>query len=217
MAVPVSDSARDNGALRRHTVLRPTPAAYRCQGAAGQRRRTSTSLLRQRLRTARDEPGRDRWLGYTANDREYALMLRHRRPRPWLVCVHGTEMGRAALDLTVFRVRHLHRDLGLNVVLPVLPMHGPRCRRLPKGAVFPGEDVLDNVHATAQAVWDIRRLVSWIRRQQPESPIGLNAISLGGYVASLVASLEDDLARDRGRTGGRPRGSPRPPRGPQQR
>jgi hypothetical protein len=53
---------------------------------------------------------------------------------------------------------------------------------------------LDNVHATAQAVWDIRRLISWIRRQQPQSPIGLNAISLGGYVASLVASLEDDLA-----------------------
>ena len=142
----------------------------------------------------RGEPGRDRWLSYRGNDREYALMLRHRRPRPWLVCVHGAEMGRAAFDLTLFRAWHLHRDLGLNVVLPVLPMHGPRGRRLPRGAVFPGEDVLDNVHATAQAVWDIRRLVSWIRRQQPESPIGLNAISLGGYVASLVASLEDDLA-----------------------
>lgn len=142
----------------------------------------------------RGEPGRDRWLGYTANDREYALMLRHRRPRPWLVCVHGAEMGRAGFDLAVFHARHLHEDLGLNVVLPVLPMHGPRGRRLPKGAVFPGEDVLDNVHATAQAVWDIRRLMSWIHRQQPDSPIGLNAISLGGYVAALVASLEDDLA-----------------------
>lgn len=142
----------------------------------------------------RGEPGRERWLGYTGNDREYALMLRHSRPRPWLVCVHGAEMGRAAFDLTVFRAWHLHRDLCLNVVLPVLPMHGPRSRGLPKGAAFPGEDVLDNVHATAQAVWDIRRLVSWIRRQEPESPIGLNALSLGGFVASLVASLEDDLA-----------------------
>jgi pimeloyl-ACP methyl ester carboxylesterase len=142
----------------------------------------------------RGEPGRERWLGYTANEREYALLLRHSRPRPWLVCIHGAEMGRAAFDLTVFRAWHLHRDLCLNVVLPVLPMHGPRSRGLPKGAVFPGEDILDNVHATAQAVWDIRRLVSWIRRQEPESPIGLNALSLGGYVASLVASLEDDLA-----------------------
>lgn len=140
------------------------------------------------------EPGGQRWLQYTANNLEYALMLRHREPRPWLVCVHGTEMGRAALDLTVFRARQLHEDLGLNVVLPVLPMHGPRARGLPKGAVFPGEDVLDDVHATAQAVWDIRRLLSWIRRQEPESPIGLNSLSLGGYIAALVASLEKGLS-----------------------
>jgi pimeloyl-ACP methyl ester carboxylesterase len=139
------------------------------------------------------EPGRERWLGYTANSREYALMLRHREPRPWVVCIHGAEMGRAGLDLALFRGWHLHRDLGLNVVLPVLPLHGPRARSLPKGVAFPGEDVLDDVHATAQAVWDIRRLVSWIRSQQPESAIGLNGISLGGYVASLVASLEDGL------------------------
>ena len=139
------------------------------------------------------EPGTQRWKSYTANNREYALMLRHEEPRPWLVCVHGAEMGRAALDLTLFRAWHLHEDLGLNVVLPVLPMHGPRARGLPKGAVFPGEDVMDNVHATAQAVWDVRRLLSWIRSQEPESPIGLNSISLGGYVASLVASLEDGL------------------------
>ncbi|MET0996083.1 MAG: hypothetical protein ABWY20_19300, partial [Mycobacterium sp.] len=130
------------------------------------------------------EPGRQRWLGYTANNREYAVMLRHKEDSPWLVCVHGAEMGRAALDLTLFRAWHLHEDLGLNVVLPVLPMHGPRGRGLPKGAVFPGEDVMDNVHATAQAVWDIRRLLSWIRSQQPESPIGMYSISLGGYVTS---------------------------------
>lgn len=139
------------------------------------------------------EPGGQRWTDYKANNREYALMLRHEEDRPWLVCVHGTEMGRAGLDLAVFRAWHLHNDLGLNIMLPVLPMHGPRKRQLPKGAVFPGEDVMDNVHATAQAVWDIRRLVSWIRAQQPDSLIGLNGISLGGYIASLVASLEDNL------------------------
>jgi hypothetical protein len=128
------------------------------------------------------EPGRERWLGYTANNREYALLLRHREPRPWLVCVHGAVMGRGLLDLTLFRAWHLHEDLGLNVVLPVLPMHGPRARGLPQGAAFPGEDVLDDVHAAAQAVWDVRRLLSWIRMQQPDSPIGLNSISLGGYI-----------------------------------
>lgn len=139
------------------------------------------------------EPGAQRWMSHTANNREYALVLRHREPRPWLVCVHGTEMGRAAIDLRLFRAWHLHEDLGLNVVLPVLPMHGPRRRGLPKGGGFPGLELLDNVHGTAQAVWDIRRLLSWIRSQEPDSPIGLNGISLGGYIASLVASLDDGL------------------------
>ena len=139
------------------------------------------------------EPGREQWLGYTANKREYALLLRHREPRPWLVCVHGAVMGRGLLDLTLFRASHLHTDLGLNVVLPVLPMHGPRARGLPQGAAFPGEDVLDDVHAAAQGVWDVRRLLSWIRAQEPNSRIGLNSLSLGGFITSLVASLEDGL------------------------
>ncbi len=139
------------------------------------------------------EPGRARWLSYTGNHREYAMMLRHREPRPWLVCVHGTEMGRPNLDLALFRAWHLHEQFGLNVILPVLPMHGPRAKGLPKGAVFPGEDVMDDVHATAQAVWDIRRVLAWIRSQQPDAKIGLNSISLGGYIAALVASLDEDL------------------------
>jgi dienelactone hydrolase len=141
-----------------------------------------------------DDPGRDRWLSYHAIERGYALMLRHDEPRPWLVCVHGTEMGRAPIDFTLFHAWHLHEDLGLNLILPVLPMHGPRARGLPKTAVYPSEDVLDDVHATTQAVWDIRRVLSWIRRQHPGSPIGLNGMSLGGYITALVASLEDDLA-----------------------
>lgn len=139
------------------------------------------------------EPGRDRWLSYTSNSRGYALVLRHQEPRPWLVCVHGAVMGRGLLDLTLFRAWHLHEDLGLNLVLPVLPMHGPRARALPAGAAFPGQDVLDNIHATAQAVWDVRRVLSWIRAEEPDSPIGMNSISLGGYITSLVASLEDGL------------------------
>ena len=136
------------------------------------------------------EPGHQRWLSYTANRRGHALLLRHREPRPWVICVHGALMGRGSVDLRLFRARHLHEDLGLNVLLPVLPLHGPR---KVKGAAFPGQDLLDDVHATAQAVWDIRRLISWIGTLEPDSPIGLNSMSLGSYIAALVASLEDGL------------------------
>lgn len=139
------------------------------------------------------EPGAERWMSYTGNHRAYAMMLRHPEPRPWLVCIHGTEMGRPGLDLTLFRAWHLHEDLGLNVILPVLPMHGPRARDLPRGAVFPGEDVMDDVHGTAQSVWDVRRILAWIRSEQPGARIGLNSISLGGFVAALTAGLDDDL------------------------
>jgi hypothetical protein len=39
----------------------------------------------------------------------------------------------------------------------------------------------------------VRRVIAWIRAQQPGARIGLNSISLGGYIAALVASLDDDL------------------------
>ena len=37
-------------------------------------------------------------------------------------------------------------------------------------------------------------MIRWIRSEQPDAQIGLNSISLGGYIAALVASLEDGLS-----------------------
>lgn len=139
-------------------------------------------------------PGRQRWQSFTANGQAHAWMLRHDEPRPWLICVHGTSMGRPVIDLALFRARWLHEQLGLNVLFPVLPLHGPRKLHLPKNAALPSEDVMNNVHGTAQSVWDVRRLVSWVRTQDSESPIGITGISLGGYITSLVASTQDGLA-----------------------
>ena len=145
------------------------------------------------------EPGRERWLSYTANKRTRAWVLQHPEPRPWLVCVHGTSMGTPNRDLSLFRARWLHHDLGLNLVFPVLPLHGPRGEDLPPHAAFPGEDVMDNIHGIAQSVWDTRRLISWARAGGSNSagagqPVGITGISLGGYVTAIVAGLEDDLA-----------------------
>jgi dienelactone hydrolase len=49
------------------------------------------------------------------------------------------------------------------------------------------------VHLFANAAWDVRRLVRWLRRERGARRIGLYGISLGAYVAALVASLEDGL------------------------
>jgi hypothetical protein len=137
------------------------------------------------------EPGRPRWLGYEANRTARALMLRHEDgPRPWLVCIHGAESARPWVDTRMFRAEYLHRVMGLNVLLPVLPLHGPRRRGA--AASFPTMDLLDNVHGLAQAAWDVRRLLSWVRGQDPLG-VGLMGFSLGGYTGALVAGLDAEL------------------------
>ena len=78
--------------------------------------------------------------------------------------------------------------------MPVQPLHGARRRDLPSGTRYPSEDLLSTVHAAAQAVWDIRRVISWVRHTDPGVSIGITGISLGGYATSLVASIEDGLA-----------------------
>jgi dienelactone hydrolase len=143
---------------------------------------------------ALDEPGRARWLAYSANRTAHARLLRHSGPpRPWIVCVPGYRMGRASVDFTGFRAQWLHRTLGLNVAIYVMPFHGPRTVGRRGGDGYLSGDFLDTIHAQAQAVWDLRRLVGWLRRDG--APVGAYGVSLGGYTAALLAALEPDLAR----------------------
>ncbi len=126
------------------------------------------------------------WLGAPQCATAHAVVLRHSgRPRPWVVCVHGAGQGRSS-DLVAFRARHLHRDLGLNVALPVLPLHG---RRLVRGARVPGFDFPANVAALLQGVHDIRRLLSWVIAQDAPH-VAVYGVSLGAYTASAVAGVE---------------------------
>jgi hypothetical protein len=111
-------------------------------------------------------------------------------PRPWVVCVHGFCMGYPFMDFMGLHTAKLHRELGLNVALPVLPLHGPRKVTLVSGEPFLSFDMMNTVHGLTQAVWDIRRLVSWIRAQGATS-IGLYGVSLGAYVVSLLAGIEE--------------------------
>ncbi len=141
-----------------------------------------------------EEPGRKRWLGYTKNQTAHAWVLRHPGPaRPWLVCIHGYQMGSPLVDLGAFDPRLYHQKLGLNMLLPVLPLHGERKYGRRSGDGFMGTQPLDTLHAEAQAMWDIRRLLSWVRAQEAPA-IGVLGLSLGGYNTALLASVEPGLA-----------------------
>ena len=140
-----------------------------------------------------EEPGRDRWLSYLPNRTAHAWLLRHSQPaRPWLICIHGYQMGVPYLDFTLFKAAYLHRQLGLNLAFPILPFHGPRQVMRWYGQGFLSGDVLDTLHAEAQTAWDIRRLLTWLRAQGA-TRIGVYGLSLGGYNTALLAALEDEL------------------------
>jgi pimeloyl-ACP methyl ester carboxylesterase len=142
------------------------------------------------------EPGRDRWLAHQANHTVHAWVSRvpGRHHRSWLVCAHGLGMGNnAAMDLRAFRASQLgHR--GINVVVPVLPLHGPRASGRGRGEDLMTIDMVDSMHGMAQAAWDMRRVIRWLRQEQGAEQVGVIGYSLGGLVASIVAALEDDLA-----------------------
>jgi pimeloyl-ACP methyl ester carboxylesterase len=141
------------------------------------------------------EPGRDRWLEHEANRTAHAWVAREpgRDHRTWMVCLHGFGMGQSAtMDLRGFRVGHLHQ-LGVNVAVLVLPLHGARASGRVRGEDLMTIDMVDSLHGMAQATWDARRLIRWLRESQGAERIGVMGQSLGGLVASLVASLEPDL------------------------
>ena len=140
------------------------------------------------------EPGRDRWLSYERNRTAHAWVLRHPGdPRPWLVCLHGIRMGSPRGDIAFFRPDYLHRELGLNLLFPILPIHGPRRVGPVSGDRILSGDAMDSLHAASQAVWDMRRLIPWLRHHEGAQAIGVIGHSLGGYAAALLSCLEGGI------------------------
>jgi predicted esterase YcpF (UPF0227 family) len=138
-----------------------------------------------------EEPGRERWLSYEKNRKAHAWVLKHPGgTRPWMVCVHGIRMGSPRADVALFRPEYLHHRLGLNLLFPVLPIHGPRRVGPVSGDRILSGDVMDTLHAGSQAIWDIRRLVALLRDHEEAPAVGVVGHSLGGYVAALLPCLE---------------------------
>lgn len=139
------------------------------------------------------EPGRERWLSHDDNGTAVAYVMEHKgKDRPWLVCTHGFSMGQASTNITGMGIQWIHEELGLNVLMPVLPLHGPRSSTRFSGGGLLQPEFANVLHLFAQAVWDIRRMVGWIRSRS-DAPVGLYGISLGGYTVSLASAFLEDL------------------------
>lgn len=139
-------------------------------------------------------PGAALWSAHAPNRRTNAWVLRHPGPpRPWLVCVHGYRMGDTWLDFGLFRPELLHHKFGLNVIMPTLPLHGPRKIGLRSGDQYLDGDLLDLLFAQSQALWDLRRWMAWLRTSEDAREIGVYGISLGGYNTGLLSGYDDDL------------------------
>lgn len=140
-----------------------------------------------------DEPGCRRWLDYEENRSGHAFILEHKgKARPWLVCVHAFGMGTPLMNFHGFDANWLHKELGLNLLFPVLPLHGPRKPGFFSGGELVSIDYINALHGFAQAAWDLRRMVSWLRDRGAET-IGMYGLSLGGYNSAVICALQDDL------------------------
>lgn len=180
------------------------PARYHRKPAAPSevriRRRTTRWLSFEHLEfdsgytPHRHEPGAARWQDYAPCRTAHAWLLRQPRgaARPWLVCIPGYGMGSPWIDCNVFRTVRLASELHLNVAIPVLPLHGPRRTGWMSGDGYFSGDCLDTLHAQAQAVWDVRRLIAWLRAGRA-TDIGVYGLSLGGYTTALLAGLDPAL------------------------
>ncbi len=172
-------------------VTPPRPEGIRTRSRTSGRLRYTTMTWSDGYEPRPEEPGAARYAAYRENRIARAAVLEHRTgDRPWLICVHGFGMGSPALDLRALRALQLHRELGLNVAFPTLPLHGRRKMKGSRLGGFPGVDMLDNAHGLSQAVWDVRQLLAHLR-ERTDAPIGMMGFSLGGGVTALTASLDE--------------------------
>jgi hypothetical protein len=137
---------------------------------------------------------RDKYLRAIANRTAHARWFRHASaPRPAAVLVHGYLGGNFAIEERVLPVRRLF-DGGLDVLLTVLPLHGPR-RSEARGfrpPAFPSSDPRFTIEGLRQLVFDHRGLFDYVRAGGA-SGLGLMGMSLGGYAAALLSTLEPGL------------------------
>jgi hypothetical protein len=141
-----------------------------------------------------EDSARVRWLGFEPNSTMHAWVRRHEDgPRPWVVCVHPYGTGRSLMGSFMFRANQIHEDLGVNVALVVLPLHGTRGAGVWSTTAFMTYNPVDFLLGLTQSVWDVRRFIAWIR-EHGAGPVALYGVSLGAHVSATIAGLDADLA-----------------------
>lgn len=159
----------------------------------------------------------DMYLAEVANRTAYARLFLGQAGatrRSAVIVVHGFMGGAWLVEESLWPIRWLLAR-GLDVALPVLPLHAQRASSRRAGLRFPSADPRVTNEGFRQAVSDLAALASYLRaRGAPH--VGVIGMSLGGYVAALVASVTDavdfvmpmiplasiaDFARDHGHLG----------------
>ncbi|HKP63760.1 MAG TPA: hypothetical protein VJV78_43800 [Polyangiales bacterium] len=162
-------------------------------GAGLPARPDATALLRE-LGIDRRADLREKYLRARGNQTAHARWFRHADgPRPCAVVLHGYLGGNYAIEERVWPVRRLFEG-GLDVVLTVLPLHGPR-RSEARGLrppAFPSSDPRFTIEGLRQLVFDHRALFDYLRAGATTG-VGLMGMSLGGFGAALLSTLEADL------------------------
>jgi pimeloyl-ACP methyl ester carboxylesterase len=129
-----------------------------------------------------------------------------------MIAVHGYMGGQWLLEERHWPIGELVRR-GLDVALPILPLHGARASAHRGAPGFPSSDRRLTNEGFRQAIGDIRTLAAWLR-ERGAPHVGVMGMSLGGYIAALLATLTDavdfvvpmiplaslaDFAREQGR------------------
>jgi pimeloyl-ACP methyl ester carboxylesterase len=143
----------------------------------------SGDLLAKYMRAKRNQRAHARWLRHTNGP----------RPRPCVVLLHGYMAGTYAIEERVWPVRQLF-DSGMDVVITVLPFHGPR-RSEARGyrpPSFPSSDPRFTIEGLRQLVSDHTALFDYLLDGRVSS-LGVMGMSLGGYGSALLATLEPRL------------------------
>jgi hypothetical protein len=137
----------------------------------------------------------DKYMRAKRNQVAHARWLRHLDgPRPCAVLLHGYMAGVYAIEERVWPVRQLF-DSGMDVVISVLPFHGPR-RSEARGIrppAFPSSDPRFTIEGMRQLVSDHTALFDYLLAGRVSS-LGVMGMSLGGYGSALLATLDDRLS-----------------------